>query len=135
MKGQKRSNPKKRYIMRWFLSIIFVMVTLSSASAIETRTEIITEEVCHAIAGCWMNPLTGECPDCVTETREIVTVIENESTIKMKSNSSTIVAKKTIPKKEGDKCWFAEAGWPTGKLTEDFEPIMTGGFMECTWRS
>ena len=134
MKGQKRSNPKKRYIMRWFLSIIFVMVTLSSASAIETRTEIITEEVCHAIAGCWMNPLTGECPDCVTETREIVTVIENESTIKMKSNSSTIVAKKTIPKKEG-KCWFAEAGWPTGELTEDFKPIMTGGYMSCDWRS
>ena len=135
MKGQKRANPKKTYIMRWFLSIIFVIVTLSSASAIETRTEIITEEVCHAIAGCWMNPLTGECPDCVTETREIVTVIENESTIKMKSNSSTIVAKKTPSKKEGDKCWFVEAGWPTGKLTVDFEPIMTGGYMHCSWRS
>ena len=94
MKGQKRSNPKKRYIMRWLLSLIFIMVTLSSAAATETRTEFITEEVCHAVAGCWINPKTGECPDCVTETREIVTVIENESTIKMKSNSSTIVAKK-----------------------------------------
>ena len=76
MKGQKRSNPKKRYIMRWFLSIIFVMVTLSSASATETKTEFITEEVCHAVAGCWINPKTGECPECVTETRKIVTVTE-----------------------------------------------------------
>ena len=61
--------------MRWFLSIIFVMVTLSSASATETKTEFITEEVCHAVAGCWINPKTGECPECVTETRKVVTVI------------------------------------------------------------
>ena len=62
--------------MRWLLSLIFVIVTLSSASATETKTEFITEEVCHAVAGCWINPRTGECPDCVTETRKIVTVIE-----------------------------------------------------------
>ena len=113
MKGQKRSNPKKRYIMRWFLSIIFVMVTLSSASAIETRTEIITEEVCHAIAGCWMNPLTGECPDCVTETRKIVTVIEtkDESTFEKKENI-TIAAIK-FPTKENSKreCIVGVCDW------------------------
>ena len=62
--------------MRWFLSLIFVIVTLSSASATETKTEFITEEVCHAVAGCLINPKTGECPECVTETRKIVTVIE-----------------------------------------------------------
>ena len=107
MKGQKRSNPKKRYIMRWLLSLIFVMVTLSSASATETKTEFITEEVCHAVAGCWVNVKTGECPDCVTETRKIVTVIEKEPIFEMKSKSSEIVAKKTILKKEG-KCWFPE---------------------------
>ena len=63
--------------MRWLLSLIFVMVTLSSASATETKTEFITEEVCHAVAGCWVNVKTGECPECVTETRKIVTVVEN----------------------------------------------------------
>ena len=61
--------------MRWLLSLIFVIVTLSSTSATETRTEFITEEVCHAVAGCWINPKTGECPECVTETRKVVTVI------------------------------------------------------------
>ena len=61
--------------MRWLLSLIFVIVTLSSTSATETKTEFITEEVCHAVAGCWIDPRTGECPDCVTETRKVVTVI------------------------------------------------------------
>tara|TARA_B100000686_G_scaffold57370_1_gene61604 strand:- start:1746 stop:2108 length:363 start_codon:yes stop_codon:yes gene_type:complete len=120
--------------MRWLLSLIFVIVTLSSTSATETKTEFITEEVCHAVAGCWIDPRTGECPDCVTETRKIVTVIEKEPIFEIESKSSEIVAKKTIPKKEG-KCWFAEAGWPTGELTEDFKPIMTGGYMPCGWRS
>ena len=63
--------------MRWLLSLIFIMVTLSSASATETRAEYIEEMVCHAVAGCWINPTTGECPDCVTETRKIVTIIKN----------------------------------------------------------
>ena len=65
--------------MRWLLSLIFVMVTLSSAFATETKTEYITEEVCHAVAGCWVNVKTGECPDCVTETRKVVTVKSKRS--------------------------------------------------------
>ena len=73
--------------MRWLLSLIFVIVTLSSASATETKTEFITEEVCHAVAGCWINPRTGECPDCVTETRKIVTVIEKEPIFEIESKS------------------------------------------------
>ena len=95
--------------MRWLLSLIFVIVTLSSTSATETKTEYITEEVCHAVAGCWIDPRTGECPDCVTETRKIVTGIEKEPIFEIESKSSDIVAKKTIPKKDG-KCWFVEAG-------------------------
>jgi len=127
MKGQKRSNPKKRYIMRWFLSIIFVMVTLSSASAIETRTEIITEEVCHAIAGCWMNPLTGECPDCVTETREIVTVIENEPVVKERIwEFDKVEPHKEITRK-GDICFYSELGW----VGDDGKP--TGEWRACDW--
>ena len=98
MKGQKRSNPKKRYIMKWFLSIIFVIVTLSSAAATETKTEFITEEVCHAVAGCWINPKTGECPECVTETRKIVTVIENLDFKKVESIKSCLLYTSPSPR-------------------------------------
>ena len=71
--------------MRWLLSLIFVIVTLSSATATETRTEFITEEVCHAVAGCWINPKTGECPDCVLETREVVHPHEEKPVVVKKS--------------------------------------------------
>ena len=59
--------------------LIVIIMTLSSASfAAATKTEIIEEEVCHAVAGCWINPKNGECPDCVIETRTIVTEIKEE---------------------------------------------------------
>ena len=86
--------------MRWLLSLIFVMVTLSSASATETRTEFITEEVCHAVAGCWINPKTGECPDCVTETRKIVTVIEKEPVVEEKIVVKSVEFPTEISRKE-----------------------------------
>ncbi len=62
--------------MKKLLLTTSFLALLCSASAAETRTEIITEEVCHAIAGCWVDTTTGECPDCVMETRKIV--IENK---------------------------------------------------------
>ena len=89
--------------MRWLLSLIFVMVTLSSAFATETRTEFITEEVCHAVAGCWVNVKTGECPDCVTETRKIVTVVEIEKS-GFDSFVEPIILNKSEKSKEG--CWL-----------------------------
>jgi hypothetical protein len=58
--------------MKKLLLTTSFLALLCSASAAETRTEIITEEVCHAIAGCWVDTTTGECPDCVMETRKIV---------------------------------------------------------------
>ena len=65
--------------MKRLLSSILIIMALSSASyAAATKTEIIEEEVCHAVAGCWINPKTGECPDCVIETRKIVTEIKEE---------------------------------------------------------
>ena len=81
MKGRKRPpQPHRRYIMKHLL--ILIIMTLSTASfAAATKTEIIEEEVCHAVAGCWINPKNGECPDCVIETRTIVTVIEEEPII------------------------------------------------------
>ena len=121
MKGQKRPNFKRRYIMRWLLSLIFVIVTLSSASATETKTEFITEEVCHAVAGCWINPRTGECPDCVTETRKIVTVIN--------------VPKKKEIKKISNKNHVMIASIPTKKFSRN-DSELTGKCIVgvCAWK-
>ena len=89
------------------LTTSFLTLLISSLFAAETRTELITEEVCPAIAGCWMNPKTGECPDCVTETRKIVTVIEIE-----KKENITIAAIK-FPTKENSKreCIVGVCDW------------------------
>ena len=51
------------------LTLWFVLFLSSSALA---GVEFVTEEVCHAIAGCWVDTKTGECPDCVMETRKVV---------------------------------------------------------------
>ena len=87
--------------------ILFGILVSTSAIAYEVKTEYITEEVCPAIAGCWMNPKTGECPDCVTETRKIVTVIEIE-----KKENITIAAIK-FPTKENSKreCIVGVCDW------------------------
>jgi len=73
------------------LTLWFVLFLSSSALA---GVEHVTEEVCHAIAGCWMNPKTGECPDCVLETREVAHTHEEEPVVVEKP----IV--RSIPKKE-----------------------------------
>ncbi len=107
--------------MRWLLSLIFVIVTLSSTSATETKTEFITEEVCHAVAGCWINPKTGECPDCVTETRKIVTVIN--------------VPKKKEIKKISNKNHVMIASIPTKKFSRN-DSELTGKCIVgvCAWK-
>ena len=65
--------------MKRILSAILIMMAMSSASyAAVTKTEVITEKVCHAVAGCWIDTKTGECPDCVIETRKIVTIVNDE---------------------------------------------------------
>ena len=51
------------------LTLWFVLFLSSSALA---GVEHVTEEVCHAIAGCWVDTKTGKCPDCVIERREVV---------------------------------------------------------------
>ena len=43
------------------------------SSTLMAKTEIITEEVCNAPAGCRIEMTDGSCPDCVTITRTIVT--------------------------------------------------------------
>ena len=51
------------------LTLWFVLFLSSSALA---GVEYVTEEVCHAMSGCWMDTKTGECPDCVIERREVI---------------------------------------------------------------
>ena len=50
------------------LTLWFVLFLSSSALA---GVEYVTESVCHAMTGCWLDTKTGECPDCVMETREV----------------------------------------------------------------
>ena len=69
------------------LTTSFLTLLISSLFATETRTELITEEVCPAIAGCWVDVKTGECPDCITITKTIVTKNEPKSIVKTKRRS------------------------------------------------
>ena len=69
----------------------FVLFLSSSALA---GVEYVTEEVCHAPAGCWVNVETGECPACVIEKREVTHTHEEKPVIK---NQPVV---KTTPKKE-----------------------------------
>ena len=64
------------------LTLWFVLFLSSSALA---GVEHVTEEVCHAIAGCWVDSKTGECPDCVLETREVVHTHEEKPVVVKKS--------------------------------------------------
>jgi len=120
--------------MKHLLSSILIMMAISSASyAAVTKTEIIEERVCLAVAGCWLNPKTGDCPDCVVETRRVVTEV-NDPVVEVKIKLPIKIAKTNSPIKNKNGCWFVEAGWPKG-VDENFEPIMSGGYMPCSWRS
>ena len=101
------------------LTLWFVLFLSSSALA---GVEHVTEEVCHAIAGCWMNPKTGECPDCVLETREVVhtheekpVVVENHiRTVATITKKKPLVVK-TIPKKTEFFCSYCRVTTPSNK--------------------
>ena len=84
------------------LILWFVLFLSSSALA---GVEYVTEEVCHAMSGCWMDTKTGECPDCVIEKREVVhtheetpVIVEKLVVVKKQSVAKTTPKKKiTIP--------------------------------------
>ena len=96
--------------MKMLLSSILIAMAISSASyAAVTKTEIIEEEVCHAVAGCWMNPKTGECPDCVIETRKVVIVIEDKKESGFDTHTKPVIVKK---KKIIDGCTVLVAEKP-----------------------
>ena len=78
------------------LTLWFVLFLSSSALA---GVEYVTEEVCHAMSGCWMDTKTGECPDCVIEKREVVHTHEEEPVIVEKPVVNKQPVVKTTPKK------------------------------------
>ena len=105
------------------LTLWFVLFLSSSALA---GVEHVTEEVCHAIAGCWVDTKTGECPDCVLETREVVhtheekpVVVENHiravATITKKKPLVEPLVVKTIPKKTEFFCSYCRVTTPSNK--------------------
>ena len=79
------------------LTLWFVLFLSSSALA---GVEYVTEEVCHAPAGCWVNTETGECPDCVIERRKVVHTHEETPVIVEKPVVKKRPVVKTTPKKE-----------------------------------
>ena len=79
------------------LTLWFVLFLSSSALA---GVEYVTEEVCHAMSGCWMDTKTGECPDCVMERREVPHTHEETPVIVEKPVIKNKPVVKTTPKKE-----------------------------------
>ena len=119
--------------------LIVIIMTLSTASfAAATKTEIIEEEVCNAVAGCWINPSTGECPDCVIETRKIVTVIEDREFKEVESIEPLIITKTSskmcfFPKlgEERDCDWKERGKRTAAAVKRGIREC--GGLMNWTW--
>ena len=89
------------------LTLWFVLLMSSSALA---GVEYVTEEVCPALAGCWMNVKTGECPDCVIERRKVVHTHEETFIVKKKPVVKTTPKKKSTGKKKW-KCIIEPCDW------------------------
>ena len=116
------------------LTLWFVLFLSSSALA---GVEYVTEEVCHAISGCWVDTKTGECPNCVLETREVAhtheeePVVEKPVVVEKKTPKVEIVVSKPIvenTKSSKKMCFFPELGWPDQKTGK---PL--GDYRECDW--
>ena len=89
------------------LTLWFVLLMSSSALA---GVEYVTEEVCPALAGCWMNVNTGECPDCVIERRKVVHTHEETFIVKKKPVVKTTPKKKSTGKRKW-KCIIDPCDW------------------------
>ena len=62
--------------MKHLVITLWIVIFLDSTAL--TGDEYVTEEVCPAISGCWVDTKTGECPDCVMERREVTHTHEEE---------------------------------------------------------
>ncbi len=80
--------------MKHLVLTLWFVLFLSSISL--AGVEYVTEEVCPALAGCWMDVKTGECPDCVIERREVAHTHEDEE-------KPVIVVEKPIVRKSTPK--------------------------------
>ena len=58
--------------------VLTLWFVLFLSSTVLAGVEYVTEEVCHAPAGCWVNVETGECPACVIGRREVTHTHEEE---------------------------------------------------------
>ena len=82
--------------MKHLVLTLWFVLSLSSIGL--AGVEYVTEEVCHALAGCWIDTKTGECPDCVIERRKVVHIHEEKPVIKKWPVAKTTPKKKiTIP--------------------------------------
>ena len=118
------------------LTLWFVLLMSSSALA---GVEYVTEEVCPALAGCWLDTKTGECPDCVMEKREVAhtheetpVIVEKPVVIKETPKVEIVVSKPVVVNTKPSKkmCFFPEFGW-LDLITD--KPL--GEWRECDWAS
>ena len=124
------------------LILWFVLFLSSSALA---GVEYVTEEVCHAMSGCWMDTKTGECPDCVIEKREVVhtheetpvivekpVIAEKSVVVKETPKIKIVVSKPVVVNTKSSKkmCFFADLGMPD---LETGKPV--GRYRECNWKT
>ena len=99
------------------LTLWFVLFLSSTGLA---GVEYVTEEVCPALAGCWLDTKTGECPDCVMEKREVAhtheetpvivekpVIVENHIRMVATITKKKPLVVKTTPKKK--------ITWPSNK--------------------
>ena len=101
------------------LTLWFVLFLSSSALA---GVEHVTEEVCHAIAGCWVDTKTGECPNCVMETRKVVHTHEEEPVIVeeksfVEPTMTTLETIETVTKLMSPEAYGVKSVLPTKKKT------------------
>ena len=93
--------------------VLTLWFVLFLSSTVLAGVEYVTEEVCPALAGCWVDMKTGECPDCVIGRRKVVHTHEETLVIKNRPKEKPVVNQlpvvKTTPKKKNiipsNKTW------------------------------
>ncbi len=105
----------KRILSTLVFTLIFGSVAIAGNVI---KTEYITEEVCNAASGCWLDPLTGDCPDCVEITRKIVTEVKEE---KEKKVVKKVFKKNTYvePESSDKRKWTCIVGPCDDMIDED----------------
>ena len=105
--------------MKHLVLTLWFVLFLSSISL--AGVEYVTEEVCPALAGCWMNVETGECPDCVMETRKVVHTHEEEPVVVEEKlvvvKKSFVEPKKTFTRIMSPEVYGVKVELPTRKKT------------------